>query len=95
MPTAQQRVTVTHEKGLHARPASKFVEMASDFEADIRIRTADDEEGNAKSSLAIMSMGVEEGDEIEIYSEGSDSEEAVNSLVELIEDNFRLDETEG
>lgn len=92
MAAVEQRVTVAHEKGLHARPASKFVEMASSFEADIQVRTDDGEEGNAKSSLSIMALGVEEGDEILIRSEGPDGEEAVRSLVGLVEDDFRLDE---
>lgn len=92
MTDAEQRVTVTHEKGLHARPASEFVELASSFEADIQIGTDDGESGDAKSSIAIMSIGVEGGDEILISAEGADSQEAVDSLVELVEDDFRLDE---
>lgn len=91
MPVVEQRVTVEHEKGLHARPASEFVELASQFEADIQISTADGQEGDAKSSLAIMSLGVDGGDEIVISSDGTDSEDAVQSLVDLVEDDFRLD----
>lgn len=91
MTAVEQRVTITHEKGLHARPASKFVEMASSFEAAITISTDDGDDGDAKSSLAIMSLGVEGGDEILISAEGLDSEKAVDALVELVEDDFRLD----
>jgi phosphocarrier protein len=90
MAVVEQRVTVTHEKGLHARPASEFVQMASNFDAEIQVRTEDGREGDAKSSLSVMSLGVEGGDEILIRSDGPDGEEAVSSLVELIEDDFEL-----
>lgn len=91
MAVVEQRITVTHEKGLHARPASEFVQMASSFDAEIQVRTEDGREGDAKSSLSVMSLGVEGGDEILIRSDGPDGEEAVSSLVELIEDDFELD----
>lgn len=90
MAVVEQRVTVTHKKGLHARPASEFVQMASNFDAEIQVRTEDGREGDAKSSLSVMSLGVEGGDEILIRSDGPDGEEAVSSLVELIEDDFEL-----
>jgi phosphotransferase system HPr (HPr) family protein len=64
--------------------------MASNFDAEIQVRTEDGREGDAKSSLSVMSLGVEGGDEILIRSDGPDGEEAVSSLVELIEDDFEL-----
>lgn len=89
----EQRVTVEHEKGLHARPASVFVETASGFDADIEVTTDDaDEAANAKSSLAVMSLGVEAGTEITIRSTGPDGEAAVQRLVELVENDFELEE---
>jgi phosphocarrier protein HPr len=92
MATNEQKVTVAHENGLHARPASEFVKLASQFEADIRLTAEDGKEGDAKSSLAIMSLGVDSGDGILIQSEGPDSEEAVRALTDLVEENFRLDD---
>jgi len=92
MAPAEARVTVEHEKGLHARPASRFVETASTFESEITVQSPDEETADAKSSLGIMSLGVDTGDEILIRAEGPDSQEAVDALVELIEDGFGLDD---
>lgn len=74
MAVVEQRVTVTHEKGLHARPASEFVQMASNFDAEIQVRTEDGREGDAKSSLSVMSLGVEGVDETLIRSDEPDCE---------------------
>jgi len=82
--------TVEHEKGLHARPASVFVQTASGFEADVRVRTRNgDREANAKSSLGVMSLGVEPGERIEIVADG---DEAVERLVTLVENDFETGE---
>jgi phosphocarrier protein len=84
-------VTVHHIKGLHARPASVFVNTASEFESEIRVgKTGADELVDAKSSLAIMSLGVEEGDEITITANGADSEQAIKRLITVVEADFEL-----
>lgn len=86
----KQTVTVRHEKGLHARPASAFVETAAAYDEPIEVGIVDGSEvADAKSSLAVMSMGVEDGTEIAIRS---DSADAVDTLVELVEDDFKLSE---
>jgi phosphotransferase system HPr (HPr) family protein len=90
MSEAQDRVTLHHEKGLHARPGSVFVQMASDFEAEIDVsKVGEDEMVNGKSSIEILSLGAEQGDEITIQaSNGPDTEEAVQTLVSLVEHDF-------
>lgn len=89
MADTEDRVTVTHDKGLHARPASEFVQTASEFSADIQVRRAGgDDEVDAKSSIGIMSLGVEPGDEIVITAEGEDGQVAVERLVGLVEGDF-------
>jgi phosphocarrier protein len=93
MATATDTVTVRHEAGLHARPASKFVQTASNFDADITVRTSDGgESGDAKSSLGVMSLGVGAGEEIVVEADGHDASEAVARLVSLVENDFELDE---
>jgi phosphocarrier protein len=83
---AKRTVVVSHEKGLHARPATVFVETASAFEAAVEVgRVNDSEMADAKSSLAVMSLGVEDGTEIVIQSSDQD---AVDSLVEVVESDF-------
>lgn len=92
MAAARQTTTVTHGKGLHARPASVFVQTASEFQADVEVAKAGVEEfANAKSSISVLSLGVEQGEEIVLRANGADADEAVKSLVELVEDNFDLD----
>jgi len=86
-------VTLEHEKGLHARPASVFVRTASDFDADVSVSKSDGEStADAKSSIDVISLGVESGDEIEITAEGMDAHQAVDRLVELVEADFELDD---
>lgn len=89
MSRAEDRVTVAHEKGLHARPASVFVQTAAEFDCDVKVGTPDGEAAvDAKSSIGVISLGVEPGDEIVITAEGEDSEVAVDRLVELVEADF-------
>jgi len=86
-------VTLEHEKGLHARPASVFVRAASDFNADVSVSKPDGEStADAKSSISVISLSVESGDEIEITAEGMDADQAVDRLVELVEADFELDD---
>ncbi|MCO8265458.1 HPr family phosphocarrier protein [Haloferax prahovense] len=86
-------VVVEHETGLHARPASMFVQTASKFETDISVRKAGGEtEVDAKSSIAVLSLGVGPDEEIVITADGSDGEQAVERLVELVRNDFDLDQ---
>lgn len=79
--------TVVNASGIHARPASLFVQQASGFESDVTVRnlTKDGGAKDAKSILMVMSLGMACGCNIEIAAEGPDEQAAVNSLVELIE----------
>lgn len=80
-------VTVQHEVGLHARPASLFVRKAAEFKSDITI-TCGDRSANAKSILSVLTLGVHQGMEINIKAEGEDAEEALAALKELVDNNF-------
>ncbi|HET7012103.1 MAG TPA: HPr family phosphocarrier protein [Anaerolineales bacterium] len=88
-------VVVTSEVGLHARPASLFVQAANRFRSAIRVRnlTTGSESVDAKSILGVLTLGVLRGHEILIAADGTDEREAVQFLVELIEANFA--EVEG
>lgn len=93
MAEAERTVTVEHGKGLHARPATVFVETASGFESTIRVgQVGGEESADAKSSLAVMSLGVEQGDEIRLSADGPDSQAAVDRLAELVANDFELEE---
>lgn len=89
MTKAHGATTVEHENGLHARPASVFVRTASDFDSEVAVSKLDDEgDADAKSSIAVISLGIEPGDEIKITAEGSDADEAVERLITLVEHDF-------
>jgi phosphotransferase system HPr (HPr) family protein len=84
------RITVSHPAGLHARPASLFVQTANKFASEISVRniTEGGDITNAKSILNVLTLGVMQDHDIEINAEGEDSEEAIAALKSLIEDNF-------
>jgi phosphotransferase system HPr (HPr) family protein len=91
--TTQLKIKVSHPAGLHARPASLFVQTANKFGCDIEVKNLTDESdiANAKSILTVLTLGVMQDHEIEITAEGEDAEEAVAALKELIESNFGED----
>lgn len=74
-------VTVVPEAGLHARPASEFVETANEFDGDIQIAAAGDGDSvDARSMLGVTSLGVESGEDVRISAEGGDAEDALDAL---------------
>ena len=87
----EKKVIVNHKVGLHARPASVFVQTAAKFASEITV-TCDDRKANAKSILTVLTLGAHKGAEITIAAEGDDAEAAVDALVEVVEKNFGEDE---
>jgi phosphocarrier protein HPr len=81
------KLTVNHKVGLHARPASVFVQTAAKFSSDIEV-THGDNTVNAKSILAVLTLGAHQGAEITIRAEGEDAPEALKALEDLVKDNF-------
>jgi phosphocarrier protein len=88
--TTESTVTITHEVGLHARPAATFVKKAKEFESKITVTnlTRDGASADAKSLVQIFKAAVAKDHEVRITADGPDEEEAVVSLVGLIESNF-------
>lgn len=76
--------------GLHARPAAIFVQQASLFNSDISVRnvTSASEWADAKSILSLLTLGVEQGHEIELQLDGPDEKEAATALSTLVGSNF-------
>jgi phosphotransferase system HPr (HPr) family protein len=83
----EKTILITHEVGLHARPASLFVQTASKFASEIKV-SCEDKIANAKSILTVLTLGAHQGSEITITAEGPDADEAVAALVDLVESNF-------
>ena len=82
-----KRATLTNQVGLHARPATFFIQKANEFKCSIWIER-EERKVNAKSLLGVLSLGVVKGGEINIIAEGEDEVEAMDALMELIESNF-------
>ena len=82
-----QEITVNNEVGLHARPATYFIQKANEFKSDIWVEK-EERRVNAKSLLGVLSLGIVQGTTIRLIADGSDQEEAVKALADLIENNF-------
>jgi len=82
-----QEVTVSNEVGLHARPATYFIQKANEFKSGIWVEK-EERRVNAKSLLGVLSLGIVKGTKITLIADGSDEQEAVKALSELIEGNF-------
>ena len=79
-----KEVTVNNSVGLHARPATFFIQKSNEFKSSIWVEK-DDRRINAKSLLGILSLGIIKGTTIRIIADGVDEEAAVTALIELIE----------
>lgn len=80
-------VTVQNQVGLHARPATSFIQKANEFKSSIWIEK-EERRVNAKSLLGVLSLGIMGGTEIRIIAGGIDEEAAVNALVDLVNSGF-------
>ena len=82
-----REVMIDNEVGLHARPATFFIQKANEFKSAIWVEK-DDRRINAKSLLGVLSMSITKGSRIKLIADGVDEEEAVTALIELINSNF-------
>lgn len=82
-----KEVVVQNQVGLHARPATFFIQKANEFKSSIWVEK-DERRVNAKSLLGVLSLGIMGGTEIRIIAGGSDEKTAVEELVKLVESGF-------
>ena len=82
-----KEIVVQNQVGLHARPATFFIQKANEFMSSIWISN-EERKVNAKSLLGVLSVGVTRGMSITLTAEGADEEVAINELISLIESNF-------
>jgi phosphocarrier protein len=82
-----KEVKVQNHVGLHARPATFFIQKANEFKSSIWVER-DDRRVNAKSLLGVLSLGIIGGTDIRILAGGSDEETAVEELVRLVNSGF-------
>ena len=79
-----REVTIKNSVGLHARPATYFIQKANSFRSSIWVENSD-RRANAKSLLGIMSLGIITGSSVVISASGSDAEDAVAALEALLQ----------
>lgn len=82
-----KEVKVQNQVGLHARPATFFIQKANEFKASIWVEK-EERRVNAKSLLGVLSLGIVGGTGIKIIADGLDEQSAVDSLVKLVESGF-------
>lgn len=82
-----KEVVVQNQVGLHARPATFFIQKANEFKSSVWVEK-DERKVNAKSLLGVLSLGITKGTSINIIADGSDEKDAVEVLVRLIASNF-------
>lgn len=80
-------VMIKNQIGLHAHPATFFIQAANSFESSIWIEK-DERRSNAKSLLGVLSLGIIGGAQIRIIANGPDEEEAVDTLCKFINSGF-------
>ncbi|WP_102026143.1 phosphocarrier protein HPr [Salirhabdus sp. Marseille-P4669] len=80
---AKQTIQITAPEGIHARPATLLVQTAGKYESTISMEY-NGKNVNLKSIMGIMSLGIPTGATVEIIAEGSDEEEALKGIVEVI-----------
>jgi len=82
-----REVTINNQVGLHARPATFFIQKANEFKSSIWIEK-DDRKVNAKSLLGVLSLGIVKGTSVTLVADGSDEKDALNTLATLIASDF-------
>ncbi|MGH7198083.1 MAG: HPr family phosphocarrier protein [Candidatus Omnitrophota bacterium] len=75
----KKKITIRNPQGLHARPASIFVQIANKYESDITVKK-DDESVNGKSIMGLLVLGANQGSEVELEISGDDAERMMNEL---------------
>ena len=82
-----QEITVNNEVGLHARPATFFIQKANEFKSSIWVEK-EERRVNAKSLLGVLSLGIVKGTTVTIIADGADEDAAIATLSELIDSDF-------
>ena len=80
-------ITVQNQIGLHARPATFFIQKANEFRSSISVEN-EERRANAKSLLGVLSLGITGGTTIRIIADGQDETEAVEALSNLVSSGF-------
>jgi phosphocarrier protein len=88
--TVSAKVEIVNERGLHARASAKFVKLAGQFDADVKV-TKDDQTVDALSIMGLMMLAAGPGATIEITAQGRQAKDALEALVRLVSSRFEED----
>ena len=84
----QERIyQIKNSLGLHARPAALFVQITSKFQSSIRV-SKNDHEVDGKSIMGLLTLAAEQGSSIKIKADGSDENEVLDKINEIVENKF-------
>ncbi len=86
----EQEVVVKNRAGIHARPASSIVNLASKFKSEIYLQK-NGEVINAKSIMGLITLGIHYNDKVKVLAEGEDEQQALEAIVNLIERPFEFE----
>lgn len=87
----KKKITIQNSAGLHARPSAQLVKLAGKFESDFYIHSYG-YRVNGKSILGVMTLAAEHGAELELEVDGPDEEQALDAIVDLIENKFGMED---
>ena len=82
-----KEVVINNQVGLHARPATFFIQKANEFKSSIWVEK-EERKVNAKSLLGVLSLGIVKGTAVNIIADGADEEAAIETLSALIDSDF-------
>ena len=82
-----KEITIVNTSGLHARPATFFIQKANTYKSSVWVEK-EDRRVSAKSLLGVLSLGIAKGMTITLIADGMDENAAVNGLAELIDSGF-------
>ncbi len=82
-----KEVVINNQVGLHARPATFFIQKANEFKSSIWVEK-EERRVNAKSLLGVLSLGIVKGTAVKIIADGADENEAIETLSALIDSDF-------
>ena len=82
-----KEIVINNQVGLHARPATFFIQKANEFKSSIWVEK-EDRRVNAKSLLGVLSLGIVKGTQVNLIADGNDENEAIECLSNLIDSDF-------
>ena len=89
-PEAFQTVTISNQRGLHARAAAKFVKLAATFDCEIEVRRGETQV-SGESIMGLMMLAAGPGTSVELVAYGNDAEAAISALADLVTRKFDED----